>query len=181
MCGLSLDIVTKYDLHEGDEISQEKLDGLLFQEEKMKIRSYAFRLLSYRDRSVKEMEQRLVGRGFDVALLHEIISEFIADNTLDDKRFARAFIHDYTFVKPRGNVFIQKELRKKGIPAEMIQSELASRNEHDLLLTYIARKMPDYKTHDPRQRQKIINRLLSRGFSSSVVYNVINEQQDEEL
>jgi regulatory protein len=179
MCGLSLDIVTKYDLHEGNEISQEEIDQLLFQEEKMKIRNRAFRLLGYRDRSIKEMEQRLRDQGFDRALVKEVIDEFLADATLDDHRFTRSYVHDYTHVKCRGNVFIQKELRKKGIPADMIQAELELRDERELILGYITRKMSDLNIEIPKQRQKMIHRLLTRGFSSSLVYDIINQMQGE--
>jgi regulatory protein len=179
MCGLALDIVTKYDLHEGDQITQEHIDLLLLQEEKSKIRNHAFRLLSYRDRSTREMEQRLIERGYDKNLVNEVIEEFLSDNTLDDERFTRSFVHDYTNVKVKGNVFIQRELRRKGISADTIQAALVSRDERHLILNYIARKMADLDIHDPKQCQKIINRLLSRGFSSAVVYDVISEQQLE--
>lgn len=175
MCGLSLDIVTKYDLHEGDEISQEEIDQLLIQEEKMKMRYRAFRLLGYRDRSIKEMEQRLLDQGFDQAMVKEVIDEFVADTTLDDQRFTRSYVHDYTIVKPRGNVFIQKELRKKGISADMIQAELALRDERELILGYITRKLSSLNAEIPKERQKMIHRLLTRGFTSSLVCNIINE------
>lgn len=179
MCGLSLEVVTKYDLHEGDEISKEDIEGFLLQEEKMKIRNRAFRLLGYRDRSTKEMEQRLLEQGFDQVLVKEIIDEFVADATLDDQRFTRSYVHDYTLVKPRGNVFIQKELRKKGIPADMIQAELALRDERELVIGYIARKLSDLSAGNPGERQRMIHRLLTRGFTSSLVYDIINEMLGE--
>jgi regulatory protein len=175
MCGLSLDIVTKHDLHEGDEILQEEIDQLLIQEEKMKMRNRAFRLLGYRDRSIKEMEQRLLDQGFDQAMVKEVIDEFVADTTLDDQRFTRSYVHDYTIVKPRGNVFIQKELRKKGISADMIQAELALRDERELIFGYITRKLSCLNAEIPKERQKMIHRLLTRGFTSSLVYDIINE------
>jgi len=177
MCGLSLDLVTKYNLHEGDEITQDEIDTLLFQEEKAKIRTYAFRLLAYRDRSSKEMQQRLIDKGFDKTLVHEIIVEFLADDTLNNERFARAFVHDYTHVKPRGNIFIQRELRKKGIPVEMIESILEHRDERNMIRDYLARKMSDVDVNDFKVRQKMVHRLLNQGFSSSLVYDIINAQQ----
>lgn len=174
-CGLSSDIIIKHDLHEGDEISQDQLQDILFTEEKAKIKSRAFRLLHYRDRSSQEMKQRLMAIGFDEKLVREVIDEFIADTTLDNQRFVKAFIHDYTIVKPKGNVFIQKELRKKGIPPALIQQELATRDEYKLIRDFIVHKCVSLDHHNIRDRQKMIRRLLGHGFSSHLVFDVINK------
>jgi len=179
MCGLSMEIITKHDLHEGDEISQDEIDIMIFQEERMKIRNRAYKLLAYRDRSTKEMEQRLIEKGYDGSLVREIIKELVDVEMLDDERFAHAFVHDYTHVTLRGDVFIQKELRKKGIPVSLINRELATRNERDLALRYIERKLSDLDVQVPGQRQKLVRRLLNNGFSSSLVYEIIAEKQNE--
>jgi regulatory protein len=178
MCGLSLDIVTKHDLHEGDEISQEEIETLLLQEEKMKIRNRAYRILQYRDRSSQEMTQRLLEKGFDATLVRDVIDEFVGDQTLDDERFVHAFVHDYTHVTPRGNIYIQRELRKKGIAPDLIDKELALRDERTLILQFIEKKLSDLHPKTPKERQKLIHRLLSRGFSPSLVYEIVRQQQD---
>lgn len=179
MCGLSLDIITKYDLHEGDEISQEEIETFLLQEEKMKIRNRAYRLLSYRGRSTKELNDRLLEKGFDEALIKDVIAEFLQDNTLDDERFAHAFVHDYTHVTPRGNVFICKELKKKGVAQEVIDKELSRRDERAVIQSYIERKLADLNALALKERQKMIRRLLNRGFSSSLVYEIVRQQEDD--
>jgi regulatory protein len=178
LCGLSLDIVTKYDLHEDDEITQDEIETLLLQEEKMKIRNRAYRLLSYRNRSTQEITQRLLEKGFDKTLVDEIINEFLHDQILDDERFVHAFVHDYTHVTPRGNVYIQNELRKKGVPQELIDKELSCRDERAFMLQFIKHKLFNLSVEDPKQRQKLIRRLLNRGFSSTIVYDTIRQLQD---
>lgn len=178
MCGLSLDIITKYDLHEGDELTQDEIETLLLQEEKLKIRNRAYKLLQYRDRSTKEITQRLLDKGFDETLVSDVIDEFRHDQTLDDERFAHAFVHDYTHVTPRGNVFIQKELRKRGIAPDVIARELSLRDERTLMLQFIERKLSDLQASDPKQRQKMVHRLLDKGYSSPLVYDIIRQLQD---
>ena len=82
-------------------------------QEKVKIRSRAYKILHYRERSIKELKHRLLHIGFDQLLVDEVIDDFVSDKTLDDERFARAFVSDYTKLKPKGNRFIYNELIKE--------------------------------------------------------------------
>ncbi|MDH5684847.1 MAG: hypothetical protein OEZ20_10310, partial [candidate division WOR-3 bacterium] len=61
--GLSAETVSKLNLFEGKEIDPEELENAIFEEERQRARNYAFRLLSYRSRSQKEILERLRNRG----------------------------------------------------------------------------------------------------------------------
>lgn len=173
--GLTKDLVLKYDLQEGEEISDQEIQNILFQEEKVKIRNRAFKILHYRQRSVQELKNRLINIGFNQSLVDEVIDDFIADKTLDDERFARAFVSDYTKLKPKGNKFIYYELMKKGISKEIITRLISERNEKELVKMFVQKKLHNLNKSNPKERQKIIRRLLSHGFTPSVVYEIINE------
>lgn len=174
--GLSNEIVLKYDLNEGDDIDEAHIQDVLLEEEKQKIKQRAFKLLQYRVRSTQELTNRLLKIGFDEWLVHSVIEDLVAEKTLDDEKFAYAFVSDYTVLNPRGNRFIIRELQKKGIAKDIISKAVNKRDEKILIRDYIERKLSSFNRNKPKEKQKIVRRLLTRGFSSAVIYEVLNEE-----
>ncbi|UCG91593.1 MAG: RecX family transcriptional regulator [candidate division WOR-3 bacterium] len=175
--GLSNELVLKYNLNADDEISDTLIKDVLLEEEKQKIKQRAFRLLQYRDRSIQELANRLLRIGFDNRLVQSVIEDFKAEGTLDDEKFANAFVSDYTTLNPRGNRFIIQELQKRGVAKEIISKVVHERDENFLIKDYIERKLSHLNRNEPREKQKIVRRLLMRGFSSGAIYEVLNEER----
>ncbi len=174
--GVTKDLVLKYDLKEDDEITEDEIQNVLLHDEKEKIRGRAYRLLSYRERSAREMRERLLRVGYDSALVEEVIHDLIADDTLNDERFASLFVKDYTHLTPKGNRFIVHELTKKGIARETIEKALKARDERDLMQQFIQKKLRGLDPKDFKDRQKIARRLLQRGFTPHIVYDALNQR-----
>lgn len=174
--GLSNEVVLKHDLKEGDEISDVLIKDVLLEEEKQKIRQRAFKILHYRNRSTQELRSRLIRIGFDDQLVLDIIEEFTAEGTLDDEKFAHAFVGDYTKLNPRGNRFIIRELEKRGVSKKIISEIIDERDEIFLVRNFIEKKLSRLNKHNLKDKQKIIRRLLTRGFSPDVVYDVLREE-----
>lgn len=173
--GLPKEIVLQHGLYEGVEITDREIDEIVHHAEKIKIMERAFKILHYRERSVKELRDRLMRIGFDNSLVDEVIDELIADKTLDDERFARAFVNDYTRLKPKGNRFILSELTRRGVDRGIITNLLDARDEGELIRNYIEKKASNLDMKNPKERQKIVRRLLVRGFTPSLVYEIIKE------
>lgn len=178
--GLSNEIVVKFGLSAGDEIDNDLIKNVLLEQEKQKIRGRALRLLHYRKRSVQELTDRLLRIGFDRSLIDGVITEFVADKTLDDRDFAESFIADHTKLKPKGNIFLRRELGKMGIAEETIDRLIRSRDERHIVEDYMERKLAHLKISDPRDRRALLRRLLTRGFTPGVVYDVVNDNEHEE-
>ena len=173
--GLNKEIVIRYNLHEGLEITDREFDEILHQAEKGKIANRAFKILHYRERSVEELRARLIRIGFDNRLVDELVDELIADKTLDDERFANAFVNDYTNLKPRGNRFIISELNKKGIAKELTARLVSTRDERKMIKQYVEKKASSLDIKKPKERQRLVRRLLTRGFTPDIVYEIIKE------
>jgi regulatory protein len=175
--GLSNEILLKFDFHEGDPIDENIIQNVLLEQEKQRIRERALRILAYRKRSVKELKTRLIKIGFDKDLVREIIEEFVSDGALNDDDFTEAFVADYTNLKPKGNIFISRELAKRGISQEAIQSALRMRDENQIVKDFLQKKLSHFNVKNPKDRQKILRRLLSRGFTPSIVYRLLNSHE----
>jgi len=173
--GLTKELALKHDLKEGDEISETEIKDILLQEEKEKIRNRAFKILHFRQRSIRELRKRLISIGFDAPLVDDVIEELRADNTLNDEQFVQAFIGDYTTLKPKGNKFIVRELLKHGIAKDIILELIETRDERTLIMRFIEKKLSHFDKTKPKERQKMIRRLLYHGFTPDIIYDVINE------
>lgn len=173
--GLTKEIIVRFNLHEGIEITDREFDEILHQAEKGKIANRAFKILHFRERSVEELRARLIRIGFDNQLVEELVDELIADKTLDDDRFANAFVNDYTNLKPRGNRFIISELNKKGIAKEITARLVSTRDERKMIRQYVEKKASSLEIKNPKERQRLVRRLLTRGFTPDLVYEIINE------
>ena len=176
--GLSNEILLKFDLHEGDLIERDLIENVLFEQEKQKIRERALRILRYRKRSSGELKTRLMRIGFDTNLVESIIEEFIEDNTLNDNDFAASFVADYTNLKPKGNIFISRELKKRGISPNTVDKALSLRDEDRVVKDFVQKKLSHFDLRKPKDRQKVLRRLLSRGFTPSVVYSILDSHEE---
>lgn len=175
--GLSNEIILKYDLHEEDEIDDDLIQNVLLAQERQKIRERAFRILRYRRRTVQEMRTRLLKIGFEENLVNEVLEEFSQDKTLDDTTFAEAFAADYTKLKPKGNIFIKRELAKRGISVEVIEDLIQKRDERRLVKEFIEKKLTRFNIKDLKDKRKMTQHLLRRGFTPGVVYEVLNSYE----
>ncbi len=178
--GLTADIVFKHDLKAGDEISEADIKDVLGEEEITKIKQRAFRILHHRERSSREMKERLLKIGFDENLVEKVIEDFVADKTLDDERFAQAFVSDYTNLRPKGNRYVVQELKKKGITQDVIDQVIDKRNEKKMVKDYIHKKLSTLNKNKPKERQKLVRRLLSQGFTPDLVFSILQQRQEDE-
>lgn len=175
--GISNELLVKFDLHEGDELNDDLIQNVLLAKEKQRIRDRAYRLLHYRNRAIKELRDRLLKIGFDTALVQEVIDEMVEDNTLNDENFAEAFIADYTKLRTKGNIFIRHELSKKGITSDVIETLMQKRDEKRIADDYMCKKLSHLDIAKPKDRQKALRRLLARGFTPTVAYEVIKDHE----
>ncbi|MEO0206370.1 MAG: RecX family transcriptional regulator [candidate division WOR-3 bacterium] len=176
--GLSNEILLKYDIKEGDELTEEHIKNLLLAEEKERLKQRAYRLLRYRSRSVNEMKQRLINLGYEQEIVDAVVQELIEEGALNDQRFVREFANDYTELKPKGNIFIMNELRKKKVDATLIEDVLRNRDEKSLIKNILQKKLSNLDKNNPKEKAKIIRRLLSKGFTPRIIHEVIGEEYE---
>ncbi|MCX7995037.1 MAG: RecX family transcriptional regulator [candidate division WOR-3 bacterium] len=175
---LDNEIILNYDLKEGDEITEEQISYLLLAEQKRRLKQRAYRLLRYRNRSIAEMKERLQRLGYETEMVEEIVRELIEEGILNDQKFVRDFVSDYTYLKPKGNVFIINELRKRKIDGNLIQEILQERDEKPLIKDIIKKRFGELDKGNKKQKAKIVRYLLSKGFTHSSIYEVLGEDYE---
>src|SRR5699024_6299838 len=89
--GLTDTLRYKYDLFKDKEVSQVFIDNVLNAEEQNKVIEYTLKFLSYRERSQKEVYDRLKIRGYDEDKINNAINYCLDKNYINDTRFAETF------------------------------------------------------------------------------------------
>ena len=83
-------------------------------------RDYALRLIEFRDRTEKELREKLVAKGYIEEQIEDTI-EFLKNyGYIDDGRYASHFTQDAINLKKWGKIRIRTELLRKGIDREIV-------------------------------------------------------------
>jgi regulatory protein len=132
------------------------------------IRNSAARLLSGREHSQFELQRKLTQKGFQSALIAQVIAEFQEANLQSDRRYAESLIRS-AYNKGKGPTFITQTLHQHDIELSDIHS-LIYKDEWDWY--ELARKVREKRFGDAlptdfHQTQKQKRFLQYRGFSSS--------------
>lgn len=96
------------------------------------VRQAALRLLRYRDRSVREMRERLKKKGYDRNLIEREIERLIQERLLDDARFTGVWIRHKLAISHKGKRLIAAELGAKGIDAELFRKVWSEHLEDEI-------------------------------------------------
>ena len=177
--GLDEEVVLKYHLHEGDTVSEETIQTVLFEEERVRARQKALSLLAYRARSKAEIRDRLSQKGYDQNVTDSIVRDLERAGLLNDSAFASAYVQTRMIQKPMGKRLLIRELLDKGISEPLalqaVEERYESVTEPDVALSLIKPRLERYRREKPDAvRRRISDLLKRRGFDWDVIGEVMN-------
>jgi regulatory protein len=143
-------------------------------------KNYAFRLLNYRERSVKEIEDRLIRKGFNKEVCAKTVADLKALKLVDDHKFAKSFAEGRVKYKPSGLALIRSKLYFKGIAEETINSVITDiekgYDEYHAAYEIAARKTKSFsKISREKAKRRIYEYLLRRRFKKDIIFKVLNK------
>jgi regulatory protein len=149
-------------------------------EELEKAKSSAFRLLSYRMRSCKEISDKLKSKGFSQDTIDAAIAELKRIDYLNYYKFAGEFIESRLIHNPKGKKLLRHELLKKGVEENIIDellSEQMPEQKEKLLAEILAEKVWQRKKNVETNKRKaqIYNYLLRRGFPHLLITKILED------
>jgi len=145
---------------------------------KSKLLNFAFKLLSYRPRSINEITFRLKRKQATTAEIDSIIKKLIKLDFLNDSEFVLWWQRGRDQFKPRSARILKLELYKKGVPRDIIDAVIDTSSVTELKR---ARLAVDKKKLSPvKDRDKLIRYLSSRGFNWDIVKQTIDQSSKPE-
>lgn len=138
-----------------------------------KLRVKALDLLSRRDHSEKELEQKLRSRGAPAGEISELFDKLRERGLLDDRRFAENFLSGRAR-RAWGTRRYRQELISRGVDADIVDESLSSSdflevaNPQEKLARLVVKELAKGKTPD-----KIGASMVRRGFAHSDIKKAI--------
>jgi len=152
----------------------------------------AYRFLSYRPRSKKEVERKLKEKKFSGENILNIISLLEKNNYLNDREFTLNWIKYRMENKPLGRRSLEYELKEKGVDSGIIKDSLdevysGEFDEYDVAVRLAEKKISSLKKKQPPQspltkgelggylKRRLFSYLQRKGFSFGLIERVMSE------
>lgn len=179
-CGVSEDIVIKFQLKRGMEIDEDELKKLLSEEELLNAKNYAYRILARRMYTSKEIKDKLLERGYVNEVIQDVIAALEKYGYLNDKVYAEEWVQSRNRSNPKGKNVLRQELARKGIQQPIIEDVLSQEfdelKEKDVVLELALRRARLYSKDDPaKARRKLQSYLFRRGFDFETIKYVVEQ------
>jgi regulatory protein len=136
----------------------------------------AFNYLSFRSRSVREIEQYLAKKGHPPETISSVVQRLTDLHYLDDSHFAVSWVESRRRSGGRGPNLLRAELLKKGVARDTVDLaiESAAGEQDQLALDAARRKAASLPTSDYAEFNRKVGGYLSRrGFSAGVVWDTV--------
>lgn len=148
----------------------------------------ALRLLSFRARSAKELEKRLIEKGEPRDQVDRVIARLSSSGLLDDARFAEAKARSGIVGKARSRRRIEQDLARKGVARDVadaaIRQVMADEGTDEAAVAERAarKKLRSLSRLDAaEQRRKLYAFLARQGYAPDVVRRVLGAVLDGAL
>lgn len=141
-------------------------------------RDYALKVIEFKDRTEKEIREKLTQKGYDENIIEDEIA-FLKDyGFINDLRYAQRFISDAINLKKWGKVRIRAELLRKGVDREIIDNAVEDAFmdvDDDRLLNEMRRRFKNSDLSNIKERTRIFNFYMRRGFSPDEIKGAMNQ------
>lgn len=123
---------------------------------------YAYRLLSYRGRSEKEMRERLKRKGFDENTINSVIDRLRSDGYIDDRRLA-CFLRRYAEEQKQLSISgTKKFLGGRGVPRSIVDDTVKDIDETENAKKLVEKKLKHMDSYPSGMIIKKLYGILSR-------------------
>jgi regulatory protein len=143
---------------------------------------YCLYLLSRKSYTSRQLQDKLRKKDYLPATIQEAMDTLNSWHYLDDGKFTELFIRDRIRFKPRGKQMLLRELKLKGIPAELAKERIAKvmleeeLDDQGLAERALKRKIAGYlKISAEKGSQRARNYLLRQGFSYEITDKLVRK------
>ena len=134
---------------------------------------------SYQERCHEEVVSKLYSMKMDSDEIDQIMVHLIAENFLNEERFASSFARGKHRIKHWGKIRIVNELKFRNISQTLINTALKEITPEEYLDTFHTLAERHWESirekNVLKKRKKFCDYMLRRGFESNLVYDKVRE------
>ncbi|WP_226793828.1 recombination regulator RecX [Bacillus sp. B1-b2] len=171
-------ILIKYELRKGMELDTLLINEIQYNDEIRKGYHRAVKYLASVKRTEAEVETFLSSKMEKPALVAEVMAKLKEMNFLDDEDYAFSYVRTQRNTTTKGPKVIKRELKEKGISANLIQVAMEELSYEDQIQSAkkIALKFLDGNKKESSRilMQKLEQTLARKGYPSAIIREVKN-------
>ncbi|HNR53351.1 MAG TPA: RecX family transcriptional regulator [Candidatus Dojkabacteria bacterium] len=193
-CGISLNVVAKFGIYQGKELSDNELNEILNAElrERFFDRAVSFLVRSPKTefqvrRYLRDLAFKKKGKWFkeiskeDISAIEDfVIKKLLEYEYLNDEKYAQLFVEDRIKNKPRGKNILYGELISKGVSKDIVEKVLGEMlgDEYAILVSTYKKRFKDESISF--EDRKKIDFLRRKGFSWDLIEKFINDESSKQ-
>lgn len=174
-------MISRFQISRGMEITDERIDTLLDESQYQLILEKTIELLSYRDHSRFDLQQKLRQRNFKAAVIEKALDYAASKGYINDEKYAPRFAVFLQSEKKYGPRMIWRKMLEKGLAKDLIENALQALDETIHLencRTHFRKKAKRlHRGENEEDRQKIIAFLEQKGFEWEQIMKVLDEDE----
>jgi len=184
-----IDFIVKFKVKVGKQLTEEQIKEMKSESEVILAKEIAYRFISYKPRTLKEVSDKLKAKGFQSDLVSKVVEELKNYGFINDLEYARNFVLNRSRSKTLGELALRRELLSKGISSEIVDEVLSERenliDEFEIALDLAQGKLKQIKSLKKRKKgrdeykRRIYEFLLRRGFKFETINRVMREVFDD--
>jgi len=140
---------------------------------------YALKLLGYRARTEKELQERLAGKKYEPEIIGDVLAKLVKANLVNDQEFASNYARDKLSISRRGPRRIYFELVRRGVAKDIADqaTKLVNKDEElEVAQVLLQSRQRQWAKLDPLARKRrAIGLLARRGFSPNILSQLLKE------
>lgn len=170
------EIIRKYNVAKGMELSEEEADRIIYENDLRRARERALYLMESRDHSYRELFDKLE-KNYSEDICFEVCNRLAEIGVINDRRYAEKLCRQLFEVKKLGRYRVKQEMRLKGLGSEIIEEAMENFSEEDepfeRLEKLVEQKYERYLT-DRKGVEKVKNALARKGYSFGEIKEVLD-------
>jgi regulatory protein len=175
---ISAELVYKENIKVKDEINVERLKKLADEDNYIKCKNSALKIIERTYKSEKELRDKLVLKGYDDHIIKRTINFLREYNLLNDTNYAKMYVKDRS--RNQGKNKIKYTLIQKGIDENIIEEELNKIDKDEIKKVVYEMALKKYRVLSKRENdnykltQKLYRFLMGKGYDYDLIKDVIN-------
>ena len=172
-------VVSSLGIRSGITMTDEDIEEAVSKNDFRRARERALYLLDERDYGYVEMFKKLENN-YSEDICYEVVNDLSRLGLIDDRRYAQKCAEYFLTRKLWGKYRAREEMRRRGIPSELIDEALEEYDEgSDERLRELVEKKYARKLADENGVNKVKAALARQGFSYDEIKQVLAEYEEE--
>lgn len=181
---LTAETIVKFGLKENFEISMNDFDAVSAYDKSNRVMADALALVAKRSYSAKNLEAKLLGKGYEPENAKKAVKRLQELNYIDDLKYAKMLARHLS-ARAKGEYAIKAELEKAGISKDIIKETMETvkgeSEPYEQIIKIMKSKFKKFDTKDKNEARRIAAFFLRRGFTSENVAKAFRKYKNINL